>query len=77
MAADSDVERSVFQCSLQSLSLLLIHVHLTNLLVSHRCVTVVYYYSGDEIPYRTCVRCDAAVTLGRFKSLLTRTGPFR
>ncbi|KAK7160959.1 hypothetical protein R3I94_003814 [Phoxinus phoxinus] len=42
-----------------------------------RCVTVVYYYSGDEIPYRTCVRCDGAVTLGRFKSLLTRTGPFR
>ncbi|XP_039511269.1 axin-1-like [Pimephales promelas] len=42
-----------------------------------RCVTVVYYYSGDEIPYRTCVRCDPAVTLGRFKALLTRTGPFR
>ncbi|CAM4460609.1 unnamed protein product [Leuciscus chuanchicus] len=60
LMADSDVERSVFQCSLQSL-----------------CVTVVYYYSGDEIPYRTRVRCDAAVTLGRFKSLLTRTGPFR
>ncbi|XP_067261386.1 axin-1-like [Chanodichthys erythropterus] len=42
-----------------------------------KCVTVVYYYSGDVIPYRTCVRSDPAVTLGRFKSLLTRRGPFR
>ncbi|XP_067296575.1 axin-1-like [Pseudorasbora parva] len=45
--------------------------------MSSRCVTVVYYYSGDAIPYRTCVCGDPAVTLGRFKSLLTRRGPFR
>ncbi|ROJ26350.1 Axin-1 [Anabarilius grahami] len=42
-----------------------------------KCVTVLYYHSGDVIPYRTCVRSDPAVTLGRFKSLLTRRGPFR
>ncbi|KAL1281614.1 hypothetical protein QQF64_000417 [Cirrhinus molitorella] len=41
------------------------------------CVTVVYCYGGDVIPYRTCVQGVSAVTLGLFKSLLTRRGLFR
>ncbi|KAK2909569.1 hypothetical protein Q8A67_005406 [Cirrhinus molitorella] len=43
---------------------------------THQCVTVVYCYGGDVIPYRTCVQGVSALTLGLFKSLLTRRGLF-
>ncbi|XP_052459655.1 axin-1-like [Carassius gibelio] len=44
---------------------------------THQCVTVVYCYDGELVPYRTCVQGVSAVTLGLFKSLLTRRGSFR
>ncbi|XP_016308280.1 axin-1-like [Sinocyclocheilus anshuiensis] len=44
---------------------------------THQCVTVVYCYDGDVIPYRSCVQGVSVVTLGLFRSLLTRRGPFR
>ncbi|XP_058639683.1 axin-1-like isoform X2 [Onychostoma macrolepis] len=44
---------------------------------THQCVTVVYCYGGELVPYRTCVQGVSAVTLALFKSLLPRRGPFR
>ncbi|KAM5228391.1 axin-1 isoform 1-T1 [Ctenodactylus gundi] len=39
-------------------------------------VVVAYYFCGEPIPYRTLVR-GRAVTLGRFKELLTKKGSYR
>ncbi|XP_043101549.1 axin-1-like [Puntigrus tetrazona] len=44
---------------------------------THRCVTVVYCYDGEPVPYRSCLQDVSVVTLSLFKTLLTRRGPFR
>nr|XP_055059973.1 axin-1-like isoform X2 [Misgurnus anguillicaudatus] len=39
-------------------------------------ITVVYYFCGELVPYRTCVEGNT-LTLGQFKSLVTRRGWYR